>query len=98
MNWISDSHVQQLIKYMTNKGCEVLTPNAISRDELIFLYEGESIAVSGVDIFNALHAAYRIEWEPHKINKRFERYLIDLHEKRRALSQNERNFHDENGI
>lgn len=81
--WYQDTVVKLLIKAMINKGCAVIVPPwQTDQDGLTFIYNGVSVFVEGRDISNALHAAYRVEWEPTAIVKRFERYLIDLHNKR----------------
>lgn len=86
--WETDPIVLQLIKYMEEKGCSVRLPKFHhSKNGVYFNYKEEEVFVDGEDIYVALHAAYRIEWEPSRIAKRFERYLIDLHNKRRTKDE-----------
>lgn len=85
--WETDPIVLRLISYMENRGVEILRKADWGNERGIHFYYKGSIPsivfVDGEDIYNALHAAYRVEWEPSLIAKRFERYLIDLHNKRK---------------
>lgn len=69
---------------MQSRGCSYYitsdTPNI--HGYILFYCNEQERTVQGEDIENALHAAYRVEWEPLAIMKRFERYLIDLYNKR----------------
>lgn len=89
--WETEPIVLQLIKYMESRGCDVelgsMGPSEIPGIYFILTDESGEFAILsqfvwGEDIYNALHAAYRVAWEPNDIAKRFERYLIDLHNKR----------------
>jgi len=84
--WENDPIVLQLIEYMIGRGCTgTIEPSSIYlRGYISFSYKGVTQMVYGEDIYNALLAAYRVEWEQRAIMKRFERYLIDLHSKRSA--------------
>lgn len=90
--WENDPMVLQLINYMVNRGCLVAKePSTIqSLGYILFGYGGKTVRVEGEDLYNAINAAYRVEWDLHLIAKRFERYLIDLHNKRK--------FNEENGL
>lgn len=85
--WENDPIVLQLIEYMIERGCVgQIQPSINYTGEnmgyLEFEYEGKIQRVEGEDIHNALHAAYRVEYTQSGIRKRFERYLIDLNNKR----------------
>ena len=88
--WQQDPIVHQLIRYMEGKGCMV----TLFADRARFENFGVVNDVRGEDINNALHAAYRVEWDPKRIAKRFERYLIDLHNRRKNVE----NFNENEGL
>lgn len=92
--WENDPIVLQLINYMKGRGVEMLRKAEWGDERGIHFYHKDStpsiVFVNGDDIYNAINAAYRVEWDPHLIAKRFERYLIDLHNKRK--------FNEENGL
>lgn len=89
MHWYQETIIRLLIEAMGKKGCEVMVtdgqpPSEYNDHGLIFIYEGQAVFVNKNDIDNALHYAYRIEYEPIRIVKQFEGYLIQLHNKRKA--------------
>lgn len=85
--WENDPIVLQLIEYMISRGCKgMIQPptnyTGINLGYIEFEFEGVIERIDGIDIGNALHAAYRVEYTQSGIRKRFERYLIDLNNKR----------------
>lgn len=84
MEWYQETIIRLLISAMERRGCTVIVGTHLIGDGISFDYEGKFVFVHKDDIENALHYAYRIEWEPKAIVLRFERYLIDLHNKRQA--------------
>ena len=87
--WDKDPIVLQLVEYMIGRGCtgtiQPPSKGPFGNNEmgyLILTYSDTTHRVEGEDIYNALHAAYRVEWEIESIRRRFERYLIDLYNKR----------------
>lgn len=90
--WENDPIVLQLISYMIGRGCLVAKEPSTRQSPgyILFGYEGKIVRVEGEDLYNAINAAYRVEWDSYLIAKRFERYLIDLHNKRK--------FNEENGL
>lgn len=89
MEWYQETIIRLLIEAMERKGCHVAVSYAAPSAKyhmrgLIFTYNNKEVFVHKDDIEDAMWAAYRIDWEPEAIVKRFERYLIDLHNKRQT--------------
>lgn len=87
--WKTDPIVNLMVNALIRKGCTIVSinPPASPADELIVMYGNQRRVVDGKDIHNALRAAYRVAWQTDEIVKKFERYLIDLNNKRQALEK-----------